>query len=312
MTVGSLLGDLGKNLAERWLSLLVLPGALYLAVATGGHVLGHAHPFDADRLARQITAWAKAPAMSSAGGQAVLLVTVLGAAAGAGLVAQALGSALERLTLAAGWRAWPAPLRRLAGWRVDRRRSRWNGAAAAYRELRETAARTRAAGQRTDGTARHAARRAMMRIATEQPDRPTWSGDRLHAVATRLDRDRHLDLASLWPHLWLSLPDPVRTEVTVGRQALSRATTLGGWALLYAPLMIWWWPAALLALVLACTARGQTRKAADTYALLLEAAVTLHTGDLARQLGIDHTGPVTPDTGDALSAVLHRPRPGPS
>ncbi|ELS58875.1 hypothetical protein [Streptomyces viridochromogenes] len=31
---GVLRRELGKRLAERWLSLLVLPGALYLAVAT--------------------------------------------------------------------------------------------------------------------------------------------------------------------------------------------------------------------------------------------------------------------------------------
>ena len=312
MTLGSLLGELGKKLAERWLSLLVLPGALYLAVATGGHVLGQADPFDGDRLARQITAWAKAPAVSSAGGQAVLLAAVLAAAAGVGLAAQALGSALERLALASGWRAWPTPLRHLARRRVDRRRTRWSSTAAAYRELRETAAKARAAGQRTDPSARHAALRAMTRIAPEQPDRPTWSGDRLHAVAVRLDRDRHLDLATLWPHLWLTLPDPVRAEITTGRQALTRATTLGAWALLYAPLTICWWPAAPLALVLADTARRQTRTAADTYALLLEATVALHTGDLAQRLGIDHTGPLTLDIGDAVSDALHPPQPGQS
>lgn len=47
----------------------------------------------------------------------------------------------------------------------------------------------------------------MTRIAQEQPARPTWIGDRIHAVITRLDRDYHLDLATIWPHLWLAMPE---------------------------------------------------------------------------------------------------------
>ncbi|WP_326770755.1 hypothetical protein OG978_44460 (plasmid) [Streptomyces sp. NBC_01591] len=49
--MGGLLSELGKKLAERWFSLLVLPGALYLAVLAVAQTLGHTHPFDALRLA---------------------------------------------------------------------------------------------------------------------------------------------------------------------------------------------------------------------------------------------------------------------
>ncbi len=50
----------------------------------------------------------------------------------------------------------------------------------------------------------------MLRIATEAPDRPTWSGDRIHAVTVCLERDLHLDLPLVWPHLWLTLRENCR------------------------------------------------------------------------------------------------------
>lgn len=123
--MGGMLAELGKKLAERWLSLLVLPGALYLAVAATARALGHSHPFDLHRLTDQITEWANAPAAGSAGGQVVLLASVLGGAAAVGLVAQGLGSVAEQLHLAADWRTWPAGARSLARQATARRQTRW-------------------------------------------------------------------------------------------------------------------------------------------------------------------------------------------
>ncbi|NGO48154.1 hypothetical protein, partial [Streptomyces ureilyticus] len=293
--MGGLLTELGKKLAERWVSLLVLPGALYLAVAATAHTLGHTHPFDLSRLTAQITAWAAHPAATTVGGQVVLLAAVLAGAAAAGLATQALGSATERLCLAAGWPTWPAPFRQLAAWQTTRRQQRWRNAARTWHRHREHDARALARGHRTDPSARHAAERAMTRIAPEEPARPTWSGDRLNAAAVRLERDRHLDLAAVWPHLWLTLPEEARTEITAARQALTRATTLTAWALLYLPLTAWWWPAALITATLTLISWARTRTATDTYALLLEAATRSHARDLVDRLGLDTTGPLTPE-----------------
>ncbi|URN10988.1 hypothetical protein LUW77_00475 [Streptomyces radiopugnans] len=58
--MGGLLSELGKKLAERWLSLLVLPGALYLAVLGTAALLGHGHPFDLRHLTHQVSATAEA------------------------------------------------------------------------------------------------------------------------------------------------------------------------------------------------------------------------------------------------------------
>ncbi|QHY98251.1 hypothetical protein SSPS47_24350 [Streptomyces sp. S4.7] len=308
--MGGFLSELGKKLAERWLSLLVLPGALYLAVAATAHTLGHTHPFDLPHLTQQITTWANHPATSTAGGQVVLLAATLAAAAAAGLAAQALGSLTEWLCLAADWHTWPLPLRQFASRQTTRRRGRWTRAARIWHHRREQDARTRAQGQRADPAARHAAERAMTRIAPEEPSRPTWSGDRLNAVAVRLERDHHLDLTTLWPHVWLILPEETRTQITFARQNLTRATTLTAWALLYLPLTAWWWPAALITTTLTLTGWARTRTATETYALLLEATARLHTRDLADRLGLNPTGrptTLTPETGDSLGLNLSGP-----
>jgi hypothetical protein len=301
--VTGFLSEFGKKLAERWFSLLVLPGALFMAVAAAARTLGHAHPADLPRLGDQVTAWAGTPAARSIGGQVVLLAAGLAAAAVAGLAAQGLGVLVERFTLAADWRDWPGPLRHATGRLVARRRRRWNSAVTRWHQLREEAARARARSQRADPGARRAAYRAMTRIAPEAPDRFTWCGDRLNAVAVRLERDLHVDASVCWPHLWLILPDATRTEITAARQALTRATTLTAWTALYLPLVWWWWPAAAVSGVLGLTGWRRTRAATDTYAVLLEAATRIHTRDLADHLGLD-TATSPTDIGDALTRHL--------
>ncbi|WP_416518540.1 hypothetical protein [Streptomyces achromogenes] len=309
--MGGLLSELGKKLAERWVSLLVLPGALYLAVAATAHTLGHRRPFDLTRLTQQIGTWASDPVTKTAGGQVVLLVAILAAAAAVGLAAQALGSLAERLCLAADWPAWPPPLRQFAARLTTRRRDRWARAACTWHQHRDEAARALLRGQRADPAARHAAERAMTRIASEEPCRPTWSGDRLNAVAVRLERDHHLDLATLWPHLWLILPEETRAEITAARQALVRANALTAWALLYLPLAAWWWPAALITVLLTLMGRARARTATDTYATLLEATARLRTRDLADCLGLNPCATLTPETGDALTRHLAPTAPPP-
>ncbi|MBO2458463.1 hypothetical protein [Actinomadura violacea] len=304
--MNGLLGELGKRIAERWLTLLVLPGALYLAACFVAALLGHGHALDAGRLTAGITARAASPAVRSAGGQAVLLAAVLAGAAVAGLAAQALGVLVERLVLAAGWRGWPGPLGLAAGRLAERRRSRWTAAHADW-HAEYLRARAPDPALRPDPRARHRAARRRDRVAVESPDRPTWSGDRVHAVALRMDREHHLDLAAVWPHLWLTVPDHVRAEVTAARTAVSRAATLGAWAVLYAPLAGWWWPAAPLAAVVALAARHRFRTAVDAYAVLLEAVTRLYAGGLATQLGIEHAGPLDAELGHALTRRL-RPR----
>lgn len=82
------------------------------------------------------------------------------------------------------------------------------------------------------------------------------------------------------------------------RAALTRGTTLAAWSVLYAPLTLWWWPAAVVTATLALTARHRVRVAADSYALLLEAAARLHARTLAAELRL------APDEGTPLDEAL--------
>ena len=305
--MGGFLDELGKKLADRWFQLLVLPGALYLAVAIAARTFGQSRPFDLHRLTAQVIAWAKAPAATTVGGQVVLLAAALAGATAVGLAAQALGSLIERITLAAGWRTWKTPLRQLAKKRVDDRQRRWDTHHATYSRLYWLAQ----AGDRdpVKRTERYAAYRARTRIAPERPERPAWSGDRINAVDVHLKRDLHLNLPAIWAGVWLTLPGPARTEITAARQALASATTLTAWAVLYLILTGLWWPAALIAIILAVTGWHRTRAGTDAYATLLEAAARLYARDLARRLGIDHAQSLDQQTGDSLTATLHSEAP---
>ena len=107
-------------------------------------------------------------------------------------------------------------------------------------------------------------------------------------------------------------PGPARAEITTARQALASATTLIAWAVLYAFLSGLWWPAALIAIVLAVTGWHRTRIGADAYATLLEASTRLYTRELARHLGVDQAQSLDQQTGDSLTAALHtEPPPAP-
>ncbi|MDE1672561.1 hypothetical protein [Nocardia gipuzkoensis] len=301
--MGGLWSELGKKLAERWVSLLVLPGALYLAIAAITVFLGQAHALDIGLLVRKIGAAAANPTVSSAGGQAILLVAILAGATMAGLLAQAIGTVVERVVLAADWQSWPRPLATVAARVVNRRQRRWKAAHARYHEQDRRALAPNPA-DRPDPAVRHRAARDRARISVEEPERPTWSGDRIHAAALRLDRDYHLDLATVWPFTWLVLPDVARDRVTQTRSGLTRASILTAWSALYLPLGVRWWPAFVIAVVVAASARNRIRASVDAYAQALEATTRLYATTLAGELGIGHTGSLTKELGGALTRAL--------
>ncbi|MGH3849608.1 MAG: hypothetical protein ACRDR6_07870 [Pseudonocardiaceae bacterium] len=301
--MATFLGELAKKLAERWLTLLVVPGMLWVATATTSVILGYDHWADPRRLTDELSrslSGVRQPAEVGA-----FVVGVLLSAATASLAAQALGTVIGHLWLA----EWPAVLGRVDKRLTEGRRRTWDGtqqkimkAAAAADRARLALARARLDSSTTEirntplrelereweCAVRHkdllVARRDRMCVA--RPSRPTWISDRITAAQTRIVNEYGLDLAVTWPRLWLTLPDPARTEVTHARETLDRAYTLTGWGLLYFSLGFLWWPASIIGTVTCLTGWWRARSATSDLATIVEAAVDLYGIGLATALSM--------------------------
>ncbi|MGC0334028.1 hypothetical protein RKD23_007018 [Streptomyces sp. SAI-170] len=293
------LAELGKQLAGRWAMLLLLPGAFYVCTAAVAVLLGQGHAFDPGPLTAWLDSVAAAPASGRFGTVLIGAAAFTAAAAAAGLGASAAAQLVERVW----WASGEEPvLRRLTA----RRRQRWEeqeeAVTAAVREF-ATAGGSPEAGRRL--------RAAIVRRDATSPEpaaRPTWIGDRLHAVDQRVHASYHLDLSAAWPRLWLLMPDAARAELVEATAGCAAAARLAGWGVLYLPLTVVWWPAALLAVGVLLTARHRARNAVAVQADLVEAAVDLYGRDLVVQLGLDCEGPLTREAGARATSLMRKDR----
>ncbi|WP_328907862.1 hypothetical protein OG230_35385 [Streptomyces sp. NBC_00234] len=301
-----LLATLGGKLTERWLNMLVLPGALFLGVAVVGTTLGHRHWHDVERLRTTLDDLAVRPALDRTGTAALLVALVLLTAAATSLAAQFLGGAIEQCRLRFG----RDPLSRAL---TERRLRRWKERDA---KVEDTVA--GATGTVVNGTVSiprgrwdriQALTEARDRIALREPTRPTWYGDRMQATADRVEAAYGVDLAALWPRLWLILPEPAVQQIQSARDSFGAASRLAAWAVGYALLALWWWPAALVAVGCATVSRSRGRSALEALAGLIEAAVDVHGRELATRVGLiapDSVGLLDRETGDGMSEVFRK------
>ena len=294
-----LLGQLGTRLLDRWIALLVVPGSLFVGAAVVGVALGQRDALDVDRLIAWAGRRSQAPLWSHPAGFVLTLAGFALAAAGVGLAAQLLGAG--QLVWWLG--SWPAPLRGWSARRVNLRRERWNRLQNQFADLATTADDPR---PDLDGIAAALADRRN-RMATAEPRRPTWIGDQLAAVETRVRNAYGLDLVSGWPRLWLLLPADPRAEIRAARGQLDGSSVLAAWGLLYVVLGVFWWPAALVGGLTWVVGWRSARQAMRTYAELIESVVDLHGALLARALGIDCPAELTTAAG---RAVTRRTRKG--
>ncbi|MEU6511120.1 hypothetical protein [Streptomyces sp. NPDC046942] len=296
------LNTLGGRLAERWMSLLAIPGLIYLAALACAVTLGQRHWNDPGRLRARLDALAAAPGAHSPGGVAVVAIAVLAGSAAVGVGVQAVGTWWER--------AWLTDARGPVTRRLTaRRRRRWEAADSAYRAAlvaagRATIAGADDAGPLTEAAERHYAARA--RIAFAVPRHPFWAGDRITAPEHRVWRAYRLDLTAAWPHLWLLAPDGTRQELSTARTAFTSACRLHAWAVAYLLLGACWWPAAVIGVLAAATAVPRGRSAASAFADLVEALTDLHGKDLALALGVPCDGGLTQDVGTEMTRVLNK------
>lgn len=297
--------ELGKRLAERWLTLLVLPGLLFVATVYAASVLGQSHWYDLPLLRQRLTALAVAPAARTTGGVVLAAAVALLAASAAAFIAQSCAFVMTRAWLG----DWPRVLGLLSQALTARRKRCWQLAAQRYEVALLAKARqiqgSDSGGELEDTTALNAARN---RISLEPPQRPTWAGDRMASVAVRVDRAYDLDLVSAWPRLLLVLPDAAREELRAASERFDAASRLAGWSLLYLATAPWWWPGAVLGSTAALIAWVRSRSATDSYAELVEAAVDVHGGLLAQALGLGGEGPLTPERGLTVRRRIRKGR----
>ena len=264
------LAELGKRLAERWVAVLVIPGALFVSVAVAAMILRHRRWADTGLLWQALTEF-------TATGQdgvgltrgVVVLLAVLIASAGAGLVAQVLGRPVEHALTG----RWPFFLRPLTTVLTTRRNNKWTRREGDYQQALAQDQQERLGELRSRRNS----------IALTPPRCPTWLGDRLHAPAIRVSSEYGLELASSWPRLWLLLPDSTRQPLTEARERLDNATALGGWGVLYLALGVVWWPSAVLGWCLGLIAWRRARATGEVYADLVEATYDVHLAELVNR-----------------------------
>ncbi|MFI6169408.1 hypothetical protein ACIBCN_21690 [Nocardia sp. NPDC051052] len=303
--VGNFFQELAKKLAERWAVLLMLPGALFVMIAWAGSRLGQRHALDWSRLNGIVSTTAASISRQSPGTQAVLVVAVLLAATGAGAATQALAGWTRLIWLG----QWPRVLAPWQRWRIRRRRHRWHGHVQRRQRLEQAAPRPTRTTEQQDAIDVAAGR--ANRIAMAEPGRPTWMGDRIHAVE-RVALNRYgLDLPFTWPRLWLVLPDATRTEIATTHGAFAAAVATGTWAWPYLFLGIRWWPAILIGVVVSLVGRAHGRSAVADLTTLSESALDLHARLLAKALGVageQSTGPLTLTEGFEVTALVRKGR----
>jgi hypothetical protein len=266
--VNPFLSSLGGKLAERWVTTLVLPGALFVAAVVCAVRLGHREAFDFVL----VTNWVvrEAPRLPIA---TVAIGLLLGAAAAA-MAAQAIGRLAEAI--------WVKPWRGPANW-----------LARPVVALR---------GKLFD---RAAAKAGVHPVSAYRPRQPTWIGERFRLLDSRVAAQyQGLQLGPLWPRLWLLVPEAVRIPVQAAESQFRSAVTLVGWGVLYLGLGIWWYPAAIAGLGAAFVGWRRTRSTTAGLTTLIEATVDTHLDTVATALG--HPVPATGITADVARRINDR------
>lgn len=289
------LAALGTKAAERWLALLALPGALFLGFATATWIMRRAGAglFDVTPVADAAGQLARTDRPT--GPLFLLAGAVLVGAAGVGLAAHGLGGLVQRFWFAARL----GPLGRML---TARRRTEWLNADRDYWE----AVRFRCQHPHDTTADPNRALAARNRICLVRPDRPMWMTDRIRAAGERVYHAYGLDLGSLWPRLWLSVPDPVRAELIAAKTRLADDARLCAWGLLYLVPALWWWPSLLIAAATCTVSWRRARISCDVLSDLVESGVDLYAGDLAQRLGVATPDGLTREAGRELTERIRK------
>jgi hypothetical protein len=299
------LSELSTKMADRWISLLVLPGLLWIAALAAVLRLGQEHPFDVARPQAWLDQIARQPASHDIATVALTSAAIVLASAAVALAASALGALLQQIWVVPG-----ALLRlRLQQATLDLKTSINIANQAKPTEAAEAAEAVERVNQ---------AKRRRDRLCLAQNFLPTRVSDRFYATAFRVRDHNSMDLDLVWPRLWTVLPDALRADLSTTQDAYVAAARLAAWGILYLTLAAAWWPAALIRLIITCTAALRARTSADVLADLVETAADLYTKDLAAALDVSLPGVTDPaELGRSITRRLqatpglsHRPATG--
>jgi hypothetical protein len=236
--VTGFLAGLGGKVAERWLSLLTLPGCLFIAAVWVASALGQSHATDRNHLADTVSGWYEGAQDTRPGTLGAIAAGLILLAALAGLTARMTGQAVLFLWFA----RWPGSL-----------------------------------------------------------------GLHMRDVEQRVSDYYQVDLEMLWPRLWLVLAPHVRKELRAVVTAVESATIVGAWGLGYLVLGCWWWPAAVIGVVVLCAGWVLARQRTLDLSALVESAVDIGLRPVARSLGITPPSAASPaEVGLQLAPVLHK------
>jgi hypothetical protein len=212
--------------------------------------------------------------------QAAVLVVVIAGAGASGLIVTRVTLPVLRL-LEGYWPRWPrwvTKLRRRLTARVSTQATEDLGAWLALRQKAEPS--------HDDLVEIYHLERVMHRRPDPPgPYQPTKTGNILRAAEGRPGSKYGLDAVTVWPQLWLVLPEAAQQELAAARAALDSAVAATIWGILFCAFGFWTLlalPAGLLVAVVAAVAWVPAR--AEVFGSLLEAAFDLNRAALYRQL----------------------------
>lgn len=261
----------GGKLADRWVAISV-PALIFWL---GGFAAWTYHRGGLHTLSGQ--AWLKG--QTSVEQVAVIVVSLL-AVTLSGLVVERAATPALRL-LEGYWPSWTGPLCRRLTSRLARRAAdeatAWQ---AAY-------ARIQGADPSAEDFAVYARveRRRRRRPASAEYFLPTPIGNILRAAERRPVEKYGLDTITVWPHLWLVLPETTRNELRAAHASLDAAIAAALWGMLLCAFTPFAWvviPIGLTVAVIAVSVVVPSR--AQVFGELIEAAYDLHRAALYEQL----------------------------
>jgi hypothetical protein len=272
--LGNFWQGVGGKLADRW-GAIATPALVF---ALGGLLAWSYSRGGLGRLT-MVTRWMGGQTTVA---QVVVVLTVLLAVAGTGLIVNRLTFPVLRL-LEGYWPPWCGRLCRSLLAQVEQRAI---ADEAAWKELapRVYSPTPDATRAEVEAFARLDQRRRR-RPNTASRYMPTRIGNILRA-AESWPKDKYgLDATVVWPRLWLVLPDSSRQELLTARMALNSAVAAVIWGLLFCVYAVWT-PFAILAGLAVATAAVAfwVPYRAEVFGDLLEAAYDLHRFALYQQL----------------------------